>query len=107
MSVRLINPLPLSVSSPLSACLTLSHTLTSPSLSLLSFWAGTFETKESILILSYELLNIHLPIVLSQDIHTIGSLSNEVRGAVSRRQTCYATYVMTGSKVPLGCQLSS
>lgn len=44
----------------------------------LSFSVLTFETNEASPILSYELLNIHLPIVLPQDIHTLDTLSIEM-----------------------------
>lgn len=43
--------------------LPLSYTPTSPFLSSLSFQAETFETNESLLILSYKLLNVYLPVV--------------------------------------------
>lgn len=80
MSVRLINPPP-----PFchSASPPLLHTHLS--FSVLAFGLGRrcSKTNESIPILSYELLNIHLPIVSSRVIHAIGSLSNKTRRAVS------------------------
>lgn len=84
MSVRLINPFPLSVSSSLSACLSRSHT---PSLSLLSFWPETLETNESTLLSSYELLNIDPSHVLSRY-----QLSSHNEGR-SRRKTDAAHHV--------------
>lgn len=47
-----------------SVCLSVTHTLTSPFLSSLSFSAEKFEASDSLLF-SCELFNFHLPIVLS------------------------------------------
>lgn len=74
------------------------------------FCPKTFETNEAGLIYSYGSLNIHLPVVpvvFSRDTHTVDSLSAKEWRAVSGRRTCYALYLMTDRKLPLGYQLSS
>lgn len=61
-------------SSPsLSAHPSLLHTHLSFSVLAFGLRRRRLNTNESIIILSYELLNIHLPIVSSRVIHAIGS----------------------------------